>query len=496
MRIYHLHIFSRRLRTNILNTKKANVIFVLFDDLSWGDLGAFEQAKIHTPCMDALAANGLRFNACYAGAPVCAPSRSTLMQGRHLGHATVRDNMSAVPTSSGGKGCNVYRHCLQTDDLTVAHIFKKAGYATGIFGKWGLALSGQSGLPNDAGFDEFFGYLNQRKAHNYYPPYLWHNRQKVELPQNIGHDHRGEHRYDKEGRHLVNGVSDPAKACYSFDLCHEKAIQFIRDHGDSSFFLYLPVTIPHGALEVPDLGQYANKDWPLKQKVYAAMITRLDQALQELVDTLKKMGAYDQTLFIFASDNGYSFKGQGEGNVTLDDFFTHSGPYAGTKGNLNQGGVRVPAFAYWPGHTPVGGESNTPWMFCDFLPTVCDLLEIEVPDGVDGVSILGILAGQEESFDRDHIYWEFRDEQALRKDAWWIQRKKPCAPVEIYDADGDPSQSQDRASEMPDLVAYAEEIFAKEHEPTLYFASPGESREIWWSRLKAAGLQLPDNSDN
>ncbi len=467
---------------------KPNVIFILSDDMSWADMGCFGQTKIETPHLDALCTGGVRFNACYAGAPLCAPSRSCLMQGRHLGHATVRENMVR-------DGDAVYRHCLQADDTTVAHIFKQAGYATGMFGKWGLALHNQTGQPNDMGFDEFFGYLNQRKAHSYYPPYLWHNTERIDLPENVGHLHREPNEYKADGTTLVNGVKDPLAASYSFDLCEEKSLAFVRRHKDDPFFLYLPVTIPHGALEAPSLLQYNDRDWPLLHKIYAAMVTRLDDAVGRLVEMLHELNIYDNTLIIFASDNGYSFKNKAddEDGVTLAEFFDHTGPYKGTKGNLNQGGLRVPAFAHWSGHIEAGSVSNAPWAFYDFLPSMCGLLEQPLPDGVDGVNVLPTWTGCGEQQDREYFYWQFNDEQAARLDDLYIYRRTPSAPIEIYHVDDDPQQETDLAGANPDLVARAAAIFDREHTPTVFFPSPGESREAWSARLHASGQELDHN---
>jgi arylsulfatase A-like enzyme len=465
-----------------MSDRKPNVVFLLSDDMSWADMGCYGQDKIQTPNFDALCAEGMRFGAAYAGAPVCAPSRSCLMQGKHLGHATVRENMV-------WDGEHVYRHSLRADDVTVAQLFKQAGYATGMFGKWGLALPDQSGLPNDMGFDEFFGYLNQRRAHNYYPPYLWHNKTKVELPENGEHDHQAEKQFDQQGNHVVNGAPDPAKASYSFDLCHDHAMRFVREHADEPFFLYLPVTIPHGAFEAPNLLQYRDRDWPLKMKIYAAMLTHLDNALGELVDLMKDKGIFDDTLFIFVSDNGYSHGG----SAGLDAFFNHAGPFKGAKGNLNQGGIRVPGFVRWPGRVPEGTFDNTPWGFFDFLPTACELLGRDCPPGVDGVSMLGTWTGQGAPADRDFLYWQFNHEQAARIDQWYIHREHPEKPIEVYHADDDPGQENDLAEAKPDLVARAAEIFAAEHTESLYFHSPGEPEEAWHGRLAQAGVTLPHN---
>jgi arylsulfatase A-like enzyme len=271
-------------------------------------------------------------------------------------------------------------------------------------------------------------------------------------------------------------------------------MDFVRRHADQPFFLYLPVTIPHGVHEVPNLLQYRDRDWPLAMKVYAAMVTRLDNAVGELVDLLKARGIFDNTLLVFASDNGYSFRDQGDEQTTLAEFFDHAGPFKGAKGNLHQGGVRVPAFAHWPGRIEPGTVNDTPWAFCDWLPTACDLLDRPVPDGVDGVSMLPTWTGRtDEQADRELLYWEFRDEQAARLGPWWVRRDDPTRPVEVYHADDDPAETTDRAAELPDVVARAEAIFASQHAPSDYFPDPGESQESWWDRLRANGLTPAHN---
>ena len=268
--------------------------------MSWGDLGCCGQQLISTPNIDGLATEGIRFTHCYSGSTVCAPSRSCLMQGLHSGHASVRDNMRMF---EDGK---YYRACLTPQDVTAAQVLSDAGYATGLFGKWGLSLHDQTGLPNDKGFDEFFGYLNQRKAHSYYPPYLWHNRQRIDLPGNIGHNHREPNQYDKRGRIIPNGVADPGMADYSFDLYAQRSLDFVKSHSGEPFFLYLAYTLPHGVHEVPDLGEYKDRPWPLRHKAFAAMVTRMDRAIGDLLSLLTEKGIDDNTLIFFVSDNGYS----------------------------------------------------------------------------------------------------------------------------------------------------------------------------------------------
>ena len=466
--------------------KQPNIIWIMSDDLSWGDLGCFGQDKIETPNLDRLREGGMLMEGCHSGSPLCAPARSSLMQGLHQGHATVRDNMVSF---EGG----MYRHSLQPDDVTVAEILKDAGYATGLFGKWGLAVHDQPGIPNNTGFDEFCGYLNQRKAHNYYPPYLWHDQEKTHFPGNIGHDHTKPNAYDDDGRIIPNGVEDPAEAVYSFDHYAEKSLDFVRRHSPDPFFLYLAYTIPHAAFEVPNLGAYAEKDWPRSHRAFAAMVTRMDSAVGRLLDTLEDLGLTEDTLIFFVSDNGYSFD-EAVRDPSLDDVFDHRGPWRGAKGNLLQGGVRVPAIARWPGRIEEGSISDFIWTFWDFLPTAAEVAGVAPPKNTDGVSILPALHGHPGDMkERDHLYWELGDAQAVRIGPHWAHRPHPDADIEVYLAEEDPQLTNDLSSDRTDIVRTAQHVFRSEHSPTPYFPSPGETREDWQSRREAAGAGLCDN---
>lgn len=462
-----------------------NVVWIMADDLSIGDLGCYGQPLIQTPNLDRLAAEGMRFTECYSGNTVCAPSRSSLMQGLHQGHATVRENM-----------VRTYRHSLQPGDYTVAQMFKDAGYVTGMFGKWGLGLCDQPGIPNNMGFDEFFGYLNQRKAHSYYPEYLWHNTTKIEYAQHVGHDHTAGDQYDDQGNIIINGVDDPAQARYSFDVYHEQSLKWVRENYQKPFFLYLPYTPPHPALQAPYLGQYTDLDWPNVQlKIWAAMITHMDKAIGELFCLLKELGVYDNTLIIYVSDNGYSAAGISQ-EPTAQEWFRHRGPWKGKKGDLGQGGIRVPAIASWPGVIEPGSISDHTWAFWDFMPTVADILDIDPPERCDGISILPTLMGVPRfQAKHEYLYWEYRDEQSLRIDDYYVYRSHPNQPIEVYDNYQDPGQFVDLSAKMPDLVDYAAELFEDEHEHNPYFPAPGQSYESWLAALKAQGITPPNNVD-
>lgn len=463
---------------------RPNIIWIMADDLSWGDLGCFGSEKILTPNIDRLAAEGIRFDACYAGSTVCAPSRSSLMQGLHQGHATVRGN--AAP---GG-----YRHNLQPEDVTVAQVLQGAGYRCGLFGKWGLAVEDQTGQPNEKGFDEFCGYLNQRHAHSYYPPYLFRNTEHIDFPQHAGHDHTAPSEYDAQGRIIPNGMADPAAARYSFDVYAEAAEEFVRAHHAEPIFLYLAYTIPHQAYQVPSLEPYTDRDWPLLHRIYAAMVTRMDTAIGRMLALLEEYGIADNTLIFFTSDNGYSHRGVGE-SPSLEEFFGHHGPFKGEKGNLHQGGVRVPTVARWPAAIAPGRTCNHPWAYWDLMPTVAELSGAPCPP-TDGVSIVPILRDQAAHLtERPPLYWEYGHAQAVRLAQWWAFRPHPGQPVQLYHADRDRLQEHDLAPQMPDEVAQVEAIMADAHAPNPYFPAPGQSREQWEAELGRLGIVLPVNVD-
>lgn len=468
------------------NQSQSNIIWIMADDASWGDIGCFGSELIRTPNIDRIAEEGARFTCCYSGSTVCAPARSSLMQGLHQGHATVRNN-----SAPGG-----YRHALQPDDTTVAEVLQGAGYATGLFGKWGLACWDQTGLPNEKGFDEFVGYLNQRHAHNYYPSFLYHNADRMYYPQQKDHDHHAPNDYDEDGNILPNGVENPEEAVYSFDVYAEASERWLREvAGDGPFFAYLAYTLPHMVLEVPSLDPYANEDWPLPHRIYAAMVTRMDSAIGRVLDILDETGEADNTLIFFTSDNGYSHAGY-RCEPTLDEFFNHHGPWKGEKGNLNQGGVRVPTVARWPGVIRPGRTCNDPWAYWDLMPTAAEIAGADCPR-TDGASLVPLLRGDWQDWaGHEYLYWEHGNAQAVRLEQYWATRPHPDRPLEIYEADADPMQERDLAGAMPDVVARVEAIMREAHEDTVYFPAPGQPREEWEAQVKAAGLELPENIAN
>ena len=410
--------------------RKPNIIFILADDLGYGDVGCYGQEVIQTPCVDQMAAEGMRFTDCYAGSTVCAPSRCCLMTGRDTGHAFVRGN-ARVP--------------LPPDRTTIAELLKAAGYATGIVGKWGLGEPDTYGIPNRHGFDYWFGYLNQGRAHNYYPEYLWLN----------------EEQYPLEGN--TNG----RKEQYSHDLFTEHTLNFIREHRDEPFFLYVAYTLPHAnnelgretgdGMEVPDYGAYEARDWASPQKGHAAMITRLDRDTGRILDLLKELGIDEDTIVFFTSDNGPHKEGGAD-----PAFFNSWGPLRGYKRDLYEGGIRVPMIARWPGKIAAGTESEVPWAFWDFPPTACELAGTECVEGIQGLSVAPALFGGQPP-EREVLYWEFQHgefKQAVRIGDMKAVRVGLTRDTEVYDLAEDLGESRNLAADHPELVKRAEEIFA------------------------------------
>lgn len=422
--------------------KQPNIIFVLADDLGYGDLGCYGQRKIQTPCLDRMAAEGMRLTQFYAGSTVCAPSRCVLMTGLDTGHCLIRGNAN-VP--------------LRPQDVTVARMLKGAGYATGLVGKWGLGEAGSTGIPTRQGFDSFFGYLNQVHAHNYYPAFLWRNEQQVALKNVVPEGNRGEFGQGWATR----------KVDYSHDLFASEALKWIENHKDSPFFLYLAFTIPHAnnegmqatknGQEVPDLGIYKDKDWPEPSKAYAAMVTRMDTDLGRLFSLLKRLGLDDNTLVLFTSDNGPQREG---GNPPT--FFKSAGPLRGIKRDLYEGGIREPFIAHWPGRIQAGTVSDHVGYFGDFFATAAELAGVQPPPGLDSVSFLPMLLGQvEKQKAHEYLYWEFHEggfKQAVRMDDWKAVRLGVGKPLELFDLKSDLGERNDMAAQHPEVVAKIETI--------------------------------------
>ena len=440
-------------RATGIKTKRPNIIFIIADDIGYVDLGCFGQQVIKTPNIDRLAAEGMRFTDHYAGSTVCAPSRCCLMTGLHSGHALVRGN-ARIP--------------LRPSDVTVAELLKQASYTTGIIGKWGLGEPDSTGIPNRQGFDYWFGYLNQRHAHNYYPKYLWRNEQKVELKNEVNHV--------IAGRDRTPGGVATKRIEYSHDLFTEEALRFVEMNRDRTFFLYLPFTIPHAnneagnkGMEVPSYGSYADRNWSEPQKGHAAMITRMDGDIGRLMAKLKKLGLDENTFVFFSSDNGSHKEGGAD-----PAFFKSSGPLRGYKRALYEGGIRVPTIARWPGKIKAGSVTDHISAFWDFLPTCCDLAGIKTPEGIDGISMLPTLLGQS-SRQKKHefLYWEFHEQgkrQALRMGDWKGVRqnvaKNPNAPVELYYLKNDVGEQNNVAKQHPQIVAKIEDLMKSARTPS------------------------------
>jgi len=431
---------------------RPNIIFILADDLGYGELGCYGQALIQTPNLDRLAADGMRFTQFYAGSTVCAPSRSVLMTGRHTGHTTVRGNAGGPAQS------------LAAGDITVARVLHDAGYATGLVGKWGLGEIGEPGEPRAMGFDYYFGYLNQTHAHNAFPDFLWRDGQRVALPNDL----------TPMGK--VPGAGYATKrAAYAGDLFRDDALGFIERHAAQPFFLYLSVIAPHAnderarALkdgnEAPDYAPYAGQPWTDSAKGHAAVITRLDSDVGALIARLKKLGLDERTLVIFTSDNGP----HNEGGPDYDpDFFHASGPLRGLKRDLSEGGIRVPFLARWPGKVRAGGESAHAAYFGDMMATFAELAGAKTPAPTDSVSLAPTLLGRGVQPKHDYLYWEFHEggvSQAVLLDGRWkaVRLKSVTAPIELFDLAADIGEKHDVASTHSELVARAAAILRTAH---------------------------------
>ena len=447
--------------------RKPNVVFILADDLGYAEVGCYGQKKIKTPHIDRLAAEGMRLTQAYSGNPVCAPSRCTLMTGLHTGHAQVRGNKQVGGKAGWELGSTIGGQWpIAEDTYTVAKMFKQAGYATGAFGKWGLGRVGTSGDPQKQGFDHFFGYICQRQAHTYYPNHLWKDGEVFRIEEN------------KDGKERV----------YSHDLIADAALEFVRANKDRPFFLYVPFTIPHVALQVPDdsLAQYRGK-WPdapydgkkgyiphaHPRACYAGMVTRMDKDVGRIVALLDELRLDENTLVIFSSDNGPTYAGGAD-----SAFFESAGPLRGLKGSVWEGGIRVPFIARWPGRIEPGSENDHVTAFWDFLPTCAELLGRRPPDDIDGVSMLPTLLGNDaRQKQHEHLYWELRGQQAVRKGDWKAVRLKPGQKIQLFDLRIDMGEQNDLAAQRPEIVAQMERIFAHGRTPSEAFPLPKPRQE-------------------
>lgn len=432
---------------------RPNVIFILADDLGYGDLGCFGQKQIETPNLDRMAAEGMRFTDFYAGSTVCAPSRCVLMTGYHTGHCVIRGNS---------------RQDLQPSDVTVAEVLKSAGYTCGLIGKWGLGTEGGVGAPNKQGFDFFYGYLDQHHAHNHYPAFLMRNEGREQLENAV-----------PGGGMFGSGVATK-KVQYSQDLFLAEALKFIDAHKAGPFFLYLALTTPHAnneakdkGMEVPDFGIYQDKDWPAPQKGHAAMISHLDAGVGKVLARLKELGIDDRTLVFLSSDNGPHREG---GN---DPAFNDSnGPLRGIKRDLTDGGIRVPTIARWPGQVQAGAVSDFVGGFQDILPTLAELSGAERrqwPADIDGLSLVPTLLGRGEQTQHDHLYWVFYEAgaaRALRSGPWKVVEQPLGSPVRLYDLRDDIGEERDLSSQHATEVQQLVKGMDAAYRPSDYYKLP------------------------
>ena len=431
-----------------VETTKPNIVYILADDLGYGDLSCYGQQKFSTPNIDKLASRGMIFTQHYAGCTVCAPSRSSLMTGLDTGHTPIRGNKGWKPEGQSP---------MPAESFTLAEMFKNAGYTTGAFGKWGLGFIDTEGDPNKQGFDVFYGYNCQTLAHNYYPDHLWNNNEKVVLEGNGG---------DQFGQ-------------YAPELIHERALQFIETNKDKPFFLFYPTTIPHAELLLPDenLAEFRGKYLPERiydgakpgderfragaygfqpesHAAFAAMVTLLDKQVGELMAKLKELGLDENTLVIFTSDNGPHVEGGAD-----PDYFDSNGPLKGFKRDLYEGGIREPMIATWPGKIEAGSRSTQVSAFWDVLPTCAELVGAAIPENIQGISFLPTLLGKEGQKQHDHLYWEFHEmggRQAIRKGDWkyvsydvFDDEKRT---VELYDLSTDIGEENNVADQHAEIV--------------------------------------------
>lgn len=441
-----------------------NIVFILADDLGYGDLSCFGQQKFSTPNIDRLASQGMLFRHHYTGCTVSAPSRSCLMTGLHTGHTPIRGNKGWDPEGQWP---------LPANSLTIAEMLKTKGYATGAFGKWGLGYIDTEGDPNSQGFDEFFGFNCQSLAHNYYPDHLWHNRDKVLLHEN------------DSGR---TGV-------YSADVIHKAALDFIESNRDKPFFLFYPTTIPHAELLAKEdymkifrgkfdpeksykgvdrgpefrLGPYCSQ--PESHAAFAAMIKELDDYVGQILTKLKDLGLEKNTIVIFASDNGPHMEGGGD-----PDYFNSNGALKGYKRDLYEGGIRTPLLVKWPGRIKAGSTSDLVSAFWDIMPTLADISGTQTPENIDGISFLPTLLGIKNQKQHEYLYWEFHEQGgkiAVRKSDWKAVKRNvdrtPQGSIELYDLSMDSGETNDVAASHPEIVKEMEDIMKQAHTPSKVF---------------------------
>ena len=444
-------------KTSEIQPAKPNIIYILADDLGYGDLSCYGQTHFSTPNIDKLAENGMRFTQHYSGSTVCSPSRSALLTGQHTGHTPIR----------GNKRDAIGNWPLPAETKTMAGILKENGYVTGAFGKWGLGAQGSSGDPAKQGFDVFFGYNDQTLAHNYYPYFLNHNQDTVWLENNSG----------------------KGKGTYAPIPIHKQALKFLEDNKDHPFFMYYPSVIPHAELFAPEeyIAKYRGKLEPEKayqgvddgerykkggygsqpetHAAFAAMVDYLDMQVGEIVAKLKELGIYENTLIIFTSDNGPHLEGGAD-----PDYFNSNGPLKGYKRDLYEGGIRMPMIAVWDGKIAAGSTTNHISAFWDVFPTLAEITGISTPDQIDGISFLPTLLGEKQEAQHDYLYWEFHEmggRQAVRKGDWKLVHYNVFTPekttTELYNLANDVGEENNVASDHPELVEELSALIKKSH---------------------------------
>ena len=446
---------------------KPNIIYILADDLGYGDLSCHGQTKFQTPNIDQLAARGMSFTQHYSGATVCAPSRSALMTGLHTGHTPIRGNKAASPEG---------QYPLADSLATLPKVLKSVGYQTGAFGKWGLGPVGSVGDPNNQGFDQFYGYNCQRLAHNYYPRHLWNNQTKVELEQNSGKQ----------------------KNIYAPDLIQKEVLRFIESNYQTPFFLYYANVIPHAELIAPEpyMEQFRGKFNPEKEyqgydegpnyregpyesqpeshAAFAAMVTYLDHSVGEIIDKLEELGLSENTIVIFTSDNGPHLEGGAD-----PDYFDSNGIYRGYKRDLYEGGIHVPMIVQWPNTVPAGSSSDHISAFWDVLPTLAEISGADQVAGIDGLSFAPTLLGSGDQPQHQYLYWEFHEKggrRAIRSDEWKLVQYHIGTPeettTELFNLENDPGETTDLAQEYPEVYQqlYTSMLEARTLNPVFQFA--------------------------
>lgn len=446
------------------DTERPNIIYILLDDAGYGDLSCYGQEKFETPNIDRLATEGMRFTRHYSGSTVCAPTRCCLMTGMHTGHAYVRGNREVKPEGQSP---------MPYDIVTIPRLMQRAGYVTGMYGKWGLGAPGSDSDPVNH-FNAFYGYNCQREAHNYYPKHLWKNKEKIPL----------------DGK------------TYAHSLIHEESLQFVRNYKDRPFFLYLSVTIPHAAMHVPDsYSEPFRKQWPEFDKkigkysgpnvvnpiaAFAGMMTLMDENVGELMALLKELEIDDNTMVMLTSDNGPHQEGGHD-----PKFFNSNGPFKGHKRDLYEGGIRCPLIARWPGKIAPGTKSRLMSAHWDMMPTFLEMAGVSesAPRNIDGLSMLPTLVGEIQKQKRhEYLYWEFFErggKRAVRFGNWKavqldINKKGDDAHIELYDMRTDIGETKDVSADNPELIESARKAFKQSHTPSEFWKfgpKPGKNKK-------------------